>query len=52
MEELHLTRTLMTGPLPDKFPQGSHMRIIYAWNVDPNSGGVWKEGGFTGGPRF
>lgn len=48
MEELHLTRTMITGPFPDKVPFGSHLRIIYAWNLDPNSGKVWKDGGFSG----
>lgn len=48
MEELFLTRTLLTGPIPDKIPFGSHLRILYSWNVDPNSGKVWRDGAFTG----
>ena len=51
LEELHMTRTLLSGPCPDKVPAGSHLRIIYAWNVDPNTGRVWQDGGFTGAPR-
>ncbi|KAI8475355.1 MAG: hypothetical protein J3K34DRAFT_61406 [Monoraphidium minutum] len=48
IEELILTRTAITGPLPDVIPSASHLRILYAWNIDPNTGKPWAGGGFSG----
>jgi Leucine-rich repeat (LRR) protein len=49
LEELYLTRTRLTGPLPDAVPKDSRLRVLYAWNADIDSGAPWRGGGaFTG----
>ncbi|KAI8474461.1 MAG: hypothetical protein J3K34DRAFT_132199 [Monoraphidium minutum] len=48
LEELYLTRTRIAGPLPDTVPAASRLRVLYAWNVHPDSGKPWANGAFTG----
>ena len=42
-----MTRTRLGGPLPDTVPAGSALRILYSWNVDPNTYARWGYA-FTG----
>jgi hypothetical protein len=50
IEELYLTRTALTGALPDVVPRESQLRVLYAWNVDINSEAPWLLGSFSGEP--
>jgi hypothetical protein len=42
LEELYLTRARLSGPLPDTVPPGSRLRILYAFNRDPNTYERWR----------
>lgn len=42
LEELYFTRTRLGGALPDTVPKGSRLRILYSWNVDPNTYLKWR----------
>jgi hypothetical protein len=48
LEELYLTRTGLTGALPDVVPRDSQLRVLYAWNVDINNEEPWVLGAFSG----
>jgi hypothetical protein len=41
LEEFYLTRTRLTGEIPDTVAPNSQLRIVYSWNLDPNTYKPW-----------
>lgn len=47
LEELYMSRTTLTGELPDVIPAGSNLRVWYSINQDPETGESLGDG-FSG----
>ena len=49
IEELYMSRTNLTGQLPDVIPPDSQLRLWYSMNTMDSGSDKWPGGGFSGG---